>query len=73
MIIFLKFIQSIFRLIFKLPPVASIYLMRFAGEMTYRIALLTRLKKHVAGNLRLLFPEKPTDELADKLLRNVAY
>jgi len=73
MIIFHKFIQWIFSFIFKLPPIASIYLMRFAGEMTYRIALLTRLKKHVAGNLRLLFPEKPADELADRLLHNVAY
>jgi len=73
MIIFIRFLQWIFGFIFRLPPSAAIYLMQFAGEATYQIARLTKIKKTAARDLKLLFPKANTDLLADKLLKNISY
>ena len=73
MIILIIFLQRIFNFIFKLPPPAAVYLMRFAAESAYQIARLTKVKKIAAKNIALFFPRSDTGLLADKLLRNVGY
>ena len=73
MIYLLTFLRLLMRPVFWLPAPAAIYIMRLAGEATYRIASLTPFKKTVAGNYKLVFPEADADELADKLLRNTGH
>ncbi|MBI5078682.1 lysophospholipid acyltransferase family protein [Candidatus Saganbacteria bacterium] len=73
MSILLQFLQWIFGLIFRLPPAAALFIMRLAGEITYRAVRLSRIKKTVAGNIGLLFPQADALTLADKLLKNVSY
>lgn len=58
MIILLKVLQFIFYLVFRLPPVAAIQLMHFAGEITFRIARLTPVKKMTVENMGIIFPGK---------------
>lgn len=69
----LVLLQLIFRFIFILPPAIAVYLMRFAGEITYQIARRTPIKQITAGNIKALFPEAGAARLADKLLRNIGY
>lgn len=73
MIILLKLLQWKFKLIFLLPPAAAIRLMRLAAEITYQIARRTPIKKIVARNIEMIFPDADANPLADKLLRNVSY
>lgn len=73
MIILLRSLQLIFSLIFRLPAPIAVYLMRFAGETTYRIARLTPIKGIAARNVNRLFPDADGRKVADKLLRNIAY
>ncbi|MFH1386311.1 MAG: lysophospholipid acyltransferase family protein [bacterium] len=76
MIFFLYFLQFLFRLIFLLPPKLAIILMNLAGEATYQIACRTPIRKTVANNFSLVFPNikiTNTDVLAKKTLHNIAY
>ncbi|MDD4178592.1 MAG: lysophospholipid acyltransferase family protein [Candidatus Margulisbacteria bacterium] len=70
---FLKTLQNIFWLVFLLPSTAAIWLMRGASEITYQVARLTSIKRSTAKNICRLFSDVNGDDLADKLLRNIAY
>ena len=73
MSILIRILQIKFYWIFRLPAAAAIYLMHFAAELVFQIARLTPLKRTVAQNLTLLFPNIDAEACSDKLLRNVAY
>ena len=73
MISFIKFIQFIFGLIFRLPATLAIHSMRLAAEAVYRIARLTSIRKTVIANMRRLLPNSAAAPLADKLLRNFSH
>jgi lauroyl/myristoyl acyltransferase len=73
MIYLLNCLRLLMRPVFRLPAPAAIYIMKLAGEATYRIARLTPFKKTVAANYKLVFPEADAGLLADKLLRNVSH
>lgn len=73
MIILVRFLQLLFSFIFRLPAPAAIYMMNFAGEIAYRIARLTPIRKSVSRNVKKLFADADGDRLADRLLRNVSF
>ena len=73
MIILLKLLQSLFWLIFRLPPAAAIRLMQLAGEITYQLARLTPARGMVVRNIALFFPKAEAGPLADKALLSAAY
>lgn len=71
--ILLKTLRSIFRLIFRLPPIAAVYIMRFAAEALFQLAKFTPLRGMVAKNYEMFFPGTDGRHNADQLLRNVSY
>jgi len=72
-VLFLKLLQFIYGLIFRLPAPAAIYLMHLAGEITFQIARLTPVKKATTANFQKIFPQANAGQLADRLLQNTAY
>lgn len=73
MIIFLKFLQFIFRIIFFLPAGVALAWMRAAGWFTQAIANKTPLRKTVANNIKMLQPQSSANILAKKLISNFSY
>lgn len=73
MIYFLRLLRFKFRLIFFLPVPAALYFMHLASEITYYLARLTPIRKKVIYYFQLVFPSANHSDLADKLLKNVAY
>ncbi len=72
MIIFVKFLQLIFRIIFLLPKNAGIAVMHLAANTVFQIARRTKIKKQVAKNIQLVLPQSNLIELADKSLKNLS-
>jgi KDO2-lipid IV(A) lauroyltransferase len=73
MIILVYLLQSFFRMIFfLLPPGAAVAVMRLASQLVFQIARRTPIKKIVANNLVVFFPESDCKHLADLALRNTA-
>lgn len=73
MLMLLRFLQAIFWLVFLLPPAIALNTMYFCGDIIYQIACLTKIKRAVARNFGLFFPQADTTLLADKILRNTSY
>jgi lauroyl/myristoyl acyltransferase len=70
MIYLLNFLRWLCRPVFWLPAPAALYLMGLAGELTYRTARLTPIRRSTAHNFKMVFPAADPEVLADKLLRN---
>jgi len=73
MIIFLRLLQGLFRLIFKLPAAWAILIMRGAAEIIFQIVRLTKIRKVAARNIRQVFPAADGEKLADSLLKNTSH
>jgi len=73
MIIILNILRFFFFLLFLLPAEAALFLMYTSADLVYKIVSFTSLKKKIAGNISLFFPQAQADQLAGKLLRNVCY
>lgn len=72
MILALKILRFFLGFVFKLPPMAALFITRLAGELTFQVARLTLIKGTTAKNIKRVFPELNGDQLADRLLRNVS-
>ncbi|MBI5399240.1 glycosyltransferase family 39 protein [Candidatus Saganbacteria bacterium] len=70
MIVLLYFIQFIFRLIFFAPVTVALALMFGAAWLAAAIARQTPLKREITANYKLLLPDSPAPQLADKLISN---
>ncbi|MFH1683401.1 MAG: lysophospholipid acyltransferase family protein [Candidatus Margulisiibacteriota bacterium] len=73
MIIFLKFLQFCFRIIFFAPAIVSLFFMHIVAWITQAIAKITPLKKLVILNIKLVFPECNANQAANALIANTSY
>ena len=73
MIILLRSLQFCLRIIFYAPAGSALAAMRFFGWVTQAIAKRTRLRKTVAQNVKMVFPERNAQRIADGLIENVSY
>jgi len=72
MIFLLYFLQTLFRLVFWLPPALAIRAMRAAGRLIYLVAIRTPIRGTVQDNYRVLLPSADAAALADSLLNNIS-
>jgi len=73
MVVFLKFLQFCFRIIFHLPAKLALSVMYGGGWVTQAVTKKTRFRKTIAENVSLVFSEKNAELIADKLIENVSY
>ncbi len=73
MIYLLNFLRWLMRPVFWLPAPLAVYIMRLAGETTYRIARLTPVRSMVVRNYQMVLPGANADELAEKALHNAGH
>ncbi|MDD5382299.1 MAG: lysophospholipid acyltransferase family protein [Candidatus Margulisbacteria bacterium] len=72
MILFLKALQFCFGLIFRAPAGVSLAVMRAASWTVYTVARLTRLKRNVVADIKLVMPDSPAEAVADRLIKNTS-
>ena len=72
MIIFLKALQILFRLIFFLPVAISLSIMHCFAWLVQAIAQLTKFKRTVVSNARLVLPKRDAQQIASCAISNVS-
>ena len=73
MIILIKFLQLIFRIIFYGPANVALRIMHSAGWLLQTIAKKTRFKRTVIKNIKMVLPQSPANQIANKLIENTSY
>jgi len=72
MIIFVKALQLLFRLIFFLPVVISLGIMYCFAWLIQAIVQLTKFKRTVVNNIRLILPKRDAAQIATRAISNIS-